>query len=117
MAKGNSLAEILDSLCRLVEAQPGEVLASRIEGVVRALFLANGRTDIALAWLRVQADFLKMKGTPPPLGLLRFSDFHAFLRSLLHLLDSLQQSAIVQDIHQPVDRVPPVPCAGLDVVS
>ncbi len=28
VAKGNSLAEILDSLCRLVEAQPGEVLAS-----------------------------------------------------------------------------------------
>jgi PAS domain S-box-containing protein len=28
VAKGNSLAEILDSLCRLVEAQPGEVLTS-----------------------------------------------------------------------------------------
>jgi PAS domain S-box-containing protein len=28
VAKGNSLAEILDSLCRLVEAQPGSVLAS-----------------------------------------------------------------------------------------
>jgi PAS domain S-box-containing protein len=28
VAKGNSLAEILDSLCRLVEARPGEVLAS-----------------------------------------------------------------------------------------
>jgi hypothetical protein len=28
VAKGNSLAEILDSLCRLVEAQPGEVPAS-----------------------------------------------------------------------------------------
>ena len=28
VVKGNSLAEILDSLCRLVEAQPGEVPAS-----------------------------------------------------------------------------------------
>src|SRR5712672_293553 len=28
VAKGNSLAEILDSLCRLVEAQAGDVLAS-----------------------------------------------------------------------------------------
>jgi PAS domain S-box-containing protein len=28
MAKGNSLAEILDSLCRLVETQPSDVLAS-----------------------------------------------------------------------------------------
>jgi PAS domain S-box-containing protein len=28
VAKGNSLAEILDSLCRLVEAHPGEVLTS-----------------------------------------------------------------------------------------
>jgi hypothetical protein len=32
--------------------------------VLLALFLAHGRTDIALARLRVQADFLKMKGTP-----------------------------------------------------
>jgi hypothetical protein len=35
-----------------------------IEAVLLALFLAHGRTDIALARLRVQADFLKMKGTP-----------------------------------------------------
>jgi hypothetical protein len=28
VAKGDSLAEILDSLCRLVEAQAGDVLAS-----------------------------------------------------------------------------------------
>jgi hypothetical protein len=28
VVKGNSLAEILDSLCRLVEAQAGDVLAS-----------------------------------------------------------------------------------------
>ena len=35
-----------------------------IETVLLALFLAHGRTDIALARLRVQADFLKMKGTP-----------------------------------------------------
>ena len=35
-----------------------------IEAVLLALFLAHGRTDIALARLRVQADFLRMKGTP-----------------------------------------------------
>ena len=35
-----------------------------IEAVLLALFLAHGRTDVALARLRVQADFLKMKGTP-----------------------------------------------------
>ena len=35
-----------------------------IEAVLLALFLAHGRTDIALARLRVQADFLMMKGTP-----------------------------------------------------
>ena len=35
-----------------------------IEAVLLALFLAHGRTDIAVARLRVQADFLRMKGTP-----------------------------------------------------
>ena len=37
---------------------------SGIEAVLLALFLSHGRTEIALARLRVQADFLKMKGTP-----------------------------------------------------
>ena len=37
---------------------------SGIEAVLLALFLSHGRTDIALARLRVQADLLKMKGTP-----------------------------------------------------
>jgi hypothetical protein len=37
-----------------------------IEAVLHALFLAEGRTDIALARLRVMADLLDMKGTPSP---------------------------------------------------
>jgi hypothetical protein len=37
-----------------------------IEAVLHALFLANGRTDIALARLRVMSDLLDMKGTPSP---------------------------------------------------
>jgi hypothetical protein len=35
-----------------------------VEAVVLALFLAHGRTDIALARLKVQADLLKLKGMP-----------------------------------------------------
>jgi hypothetical protein len=35
-----------------------------IDAVLLALFLSNGRTDIALARLKVQADLLKLKGMP-----------------------------------------------------
>ena len=35
-----------------------------IEAVLIALFQARGRTDMALALLKVQADLLKLKGTP-----------------------------------------------------
>jgi hypothetical protein len=35
-----------------------------VEAVLLALFLAHGRTDIALARLKVQADLLKLKGMP-----------------------------------------------------
>jgi len=35
-----------------------------IEAVLHALFLSKGRSDIALARLRVLADLLAMKGTP-----------------------------------------------------
>jgi hypothetical protein len=35
-----------------------------IEAILHALFLAQGRTDIALARLRVLADLLILKGTP-----------------------------------------------------
>ena len=35
-----------------------------IEAVLLALFLSNGRTEIALARLKVQADLLKLKGMP-----------------------------------------------------
>jgi hypothetical protein len=34
-----------------------------MEAVLHALFLAQGRTDIALARLRVLADLLALKGT------------------------------------------------------
>ena len=37
-----------------------------IEAVLEALFLHHGNTDLALARLRLQADLLKMKGTPSP---------------------------------------------------
>jgi hypothetical protein len=35
-----------------------------IETVLLALFHARGRTDVALALLKVRADLLKLKGTP-----------------------------------------------------
>jgi hypothetical protein len=35
-----------------------------MEAVLLALFLSDGRTDIALARLKVQADLLKLKGMP-----------------------------------------------------
>ena len=35
-----------------------------IEAVLLALFHSNGRTEIALARLKVQADLLKLKGMP-----------------------------------------------------
>ena len=37
---------------------------SSMEAVLHALFLSEGRTDIALARLRVLADLLALKGTP-----------------------------------------------------
>jgi hypothetical protein len=37
-----------------------------IEAVLLALFLSNGRTEITLARLKVQADLLKLKGMPSP---------------------------------------------------
>jgi hypothetical protein len=44
-----------------------EDIADRVTGiemVLLALFHARGSTDVALALMRVQADLLKMKGTP-----------------------------------------------------
>ena len=37
---------------------------AEIEAVLEALFRHHGNTEMALARLRVQADLLKMKGTP-----------------------------------------------------
>jgi hypothetical protein len=36
------------------------------EAVLHALFVTQGNTALALARLRIQADLLKMKGTPSP---------------------------------------------------
>jgi len=58
---------------QLLETIAGSVLklkedildrVSGVEAVLHALFLAKGRTDIAVARLRVLADLLAMKGTP-----------------------------------------------------
>jgi hypothetical protein len=37
-----------------------------IEAVLHALFVTRGNTALALARLRIQADLLRMKGTPSP---------------------------------------------------
>jgi len=37
-----------------------------IEAVLHALFVTEGNTALALVRLRIQADLLKMKGTPSP---------------------------------------------------
>ena len=37
-----------------------------IEAILEALFRHHGNTDMAVARLTVQADLLKMKGTPSP---------------------------------------------------
>ena len=50
------------SVLRLKEDIADRVVG--IEAVLLALFRAHGQTGIALARLKVQADFLKLKGTP-----------------------------------------------------
>lgn len=57
---------LLETTARIVlklKEDIGERVAG-IEAVLLALFLAHGRTDIALARLKVQTDLLKLKGTP-----------------------------------------------------
>jgi hypothetical protein len=41
-------------------------ILGRVEAVLHALFVSEGNTALALARLRIQADLLKMKGTPSP---------------------------------------------------
>jgi hypothetical protein len=58
--------QLLEATARSVLKLKEDILdrVSGIEAVLHALFLAKGRTDIALARLRVLADLLAMKGTP-----------------------------------------------------
>jgi hypothetical protein len=60
--------QLLETTARSVLKLKEDILdrVSGIEAVLHALFLAKGRTDIALARLRVIADLLDMKGTPSP---------------------------------------------------
>jgi hypothetical protein len=58
--------QLLEITARSVLKLKEDILdrVSGIEAVLHALFLAKGRTDIALARLRVLADLLALKGTP-----------------------------------------------------
>jgi hypothetical protein len=60
--------QLLETTARSVLKLKEDILdrVSGIEAVLHALFLAKGRTDIALARLRVMADLLDMQGTPSP---------------------------------------------------
>lgn len=58
--------QLLETTARSVLKLKEDILdrVSGIEAALHALFLAKGRTDIAMARLRVLADLLDMKGTP-----------------------------------------------------
>jgi hypothetical protein len=58
--------QLLETTARSVLKLKEEILerVTGVEAVLHALFLSKGRTDIALARLRVLADLLAMKGTP-----------------------------------------------------
>ena len=60
--------QLLETTAYSVLKLKGDLLerVTGIEAVLHALFLSLGRTDIALARLRVQADLLALKGTPSP---------------------------------------------------
>jgi hypothetical protein len=60
--------QLLETTARSVLKLKEDILdrVTGIEAVLHALFLSKGRTDIALARLRVRADLLAMKGTPSP---------------------------------------------------
>jgi len=55
-----------------------------IEAVLHALFVTEGNTALALARLRIQADLLKMKGTPSPF-------LNSFLETIHANLERLDQ--------------------------
>jgi hypothetical protein len=55
-----------------------------IEAVLHALFATEGNTALALARLRIQADLLKMKGTPSPF-------LNSFLEKIRADLERLDQ--------------------------
>jgi hypothetical protein len=58
--------QLLEATARSVLKLKEDILdrVTGVEAVLHALFLSKGRTDIALARLRVLADLLAMKGTP-----------------------------------------------------
>jgi hypothetical protein len=60
--------QLLETTARSVLKLKEDILdrVTGIEAILHALFLAQGRTDIALARLRVLADLLILKGTPSP---------------------------------------------------
>ncbi len=58
--------QLLETTARSVLKLKGDIAdrVAGIETVLLSLFQAHGRTEIALARLKVQVDFLKLKGTP-----------------------------------------------------
>ena len=58
--------QLLEATARSVLRLKEDILdrVSSMEAVLHALFLSEGRTDIASARLRVLADLLALKGTP-----------------------------------------------------
>ena len=61
-------------------------IVGRVAGIeaLHALFVTEGNTALALARLRIQADLLKMKGTPSPF-------LNSFLEKLHADLERLDQ--------------------------
>jgi hypothetical protein len=60
--------QLLETTARSVLKLKEDILdrVTGIEAVLHALFLSQGRADVALARLRVLADLLALKGTPSP---------------------------------------------------
>jgi hypothetical protein len=58
--------QLLETTARSVIKLKEDILdrVAGMDAVLHALFLSRGRTDVALARLRVLADLLALKGTP-----------------------------------------------------
>jgi hypothetical protein len=55
---------LLVALCAMKRMRNAIDEIGGVEAVIHALRLANGRTEIALARLRIEAGLLELKGTP-----------------------------------------------------